>query len=64
MQIKCTFCATPFALTKDQVTEAIEVVKKDPHAHYNAHCPKCRRAVRVPRKNFELNPVYKKMLES
>lgn len=64
MQIKCAYCATPFALDKDQIAEAIEVIKKDPRAHYNAHCPKCRRVVRVPRKNFEINPLYKKMLES
>lgn len=64
MQIKCSYCSTPFALSKEQVAEAIEIVKKDPHAHYDAHCPKCRRAVRVPRKSFEIHPIYKKMLEN
>ena len=63
MQLKCTFCATPFALTKDQVAEAVEMLKKDPHAHYDAHCPNCRRANKLSRKMFEINPVYRKMLE-
>jgi hypothetical protein len=63
MQIKCSFCSMPFALTNEQVTEAVEILKKDPHAHYDAHCPKCRRATKLARKTFELNPVYKKMLE-
>jgi hypothetical protein len=64
MQLKCSFCSMPFALTNEQVTEAIETLKKDPHAHYDAHCPKCRRSTKLARKTFEINPVYKKMLES
>ena len=64
MQIKCSFCAMPFALMNEQVAEAIEIFKKDSHAHYDAHCPKCRRSTKLSKKVFELNPVYKKMLES
>jgi hypothetical protein len=54
----------PFALTNEQVTEAIEMFKKDSHAHYDAHCPKCRRSTKLAKKVFELNPVYKKLLEA
>jgi hypothetical protein len=53
----------PFALTNEQVAEAVEILKKDPHAHYDAVCPKCRRVTKLPKKNFELNPITKKMLE-
>ncbi len=63
MQLKCSFCSMPFALTNEQVAEAIELIKKDPHAHYDAHCPKCRRATKLSKKAFELNPVTRKMLE-
>lgn len=63
MQLKCTFCSTPFALTNDQVAEAIEILKKDPQGHYDAHCPKCRRANKLPRKMFERFPQYRRMLE-
>ncbi len=63
MQVKCSFCSMPFALTNEQVTEAVEMLKKDPHAHYDAHCPKCRRATKLAKKAFELNPLTKKMLE-
>jgi hypothetical protein len=63
MQIKCSFCAMPFALTNEQIVEAVEILKKDPHAHYDAHCPKCRRSTKLSKKAFELNPVTKKMLE-
>ncbi len=65
MQIKCSFCSMPFALTNEQVAEAVEIIKKDTHAHYDAQCPKCRRSTKLSKKAFELNPVYKKkMLES
>lgn len=64
MQLKCTYCSTPFALSNDQVAQAIEILKKDPHGHYDAHCPKCRRANKLPRRMFELNPVYRRMLET
>lgn len=63
MQLKCTFCATPFALSKDQVAEAVEILQKDPHAHYDAHCPNCRRANKLSRQMFEINPFYRKLLE-
>jgi hypothetical protein len=64
MQLKCTYCSTPFALSNDQVAQAIEILRKDPHGHYDAHCPKCRRANKLPRKMFERYPQYRHMLES
>lgn len=63
MQLKCSFCSMPFALSKEQVADAIELFKQDGHAHYDAHCPKCRRATKLSKKVFEINPIYKKMLE-
>jgi hypothetical protein len=63
MQLKCTYCSTPFALSNDQVAAAIEILKKDPHGHYDAHCPRCRRANKLPRKMFERFPQYRRMLE-
>jgi hypothetical protein len=62
MQIKCAFCSMPFALSQEQIGQAIELLKKDSHAHYDAHCPKCRHATKLSKKAFELNPIYKKML--
>lgn len=64
MQLKCSFCSMPFALNKEQVAEAVEIVKADAAAHYDAHCPKCRRVTRVTKKMLAINPIYKKMLES
>lgn len=62
MQIKCAFCSMPFALTNEQVAEAIQIVKENPHAHYDAHCPKCRHTTKLARKAFEIHPLTKKML--
>ena len=64
MQLKCSFCAMPFALNNEQVATAIEMFKKDSHAHYDAQCPKCRRSTKLAKKVFSLHPVYKKMLEA
>jgi len=64
MQVKCSFCGVPFSLNHEQIDEAIKMVKADSHAHYDAHCPKCRRSTKLAKKVFELNPVYKKMLEA
>ncbi len=64
MQIKCSYCAMPFALTNEEITKAIETFKQDAHAHYDAHCPKCRRANKVIKKTLELNPITRKMLEN
>jgi len=64
MQIKCSFCAMPFSLTQEQIAEAVDILKKDSHAHYDAHCPKCRRSTKLAKKVFEMNPVIKKLLAS
>ena len=64
MQLKCSFCAMPFALSNEQINQAIEIFKQDSHAHYDAHCPKCRRSTKLAKKAFLLNPMYKKMLET
>ncbi len=63
MQIKCSACAMPYALNKEEVAKMVELFKGSPDAHYDAHCPKCRKATKISKKQFALNPIYKKMLE-
>ena len=53
----------PFALTNEQITEAIEIFKKGESTHFDAHCPKCRHTTKVSKEIFELNPVYKNMMK-
>ncbi|PKN95274.1 MAG: hypothetical protein CVU44_00925 [Chloroflexi bacterium HGW-Chloroflexi-6] len=63
MQIKCSACLMPFSLNKEEIAEMVELFKSDPNVHYDAHCPKCRKATRITKKQLALNPIYKKMLE-
>ncbi len=62
MQLKCSFCSTPFSLSKEQVNEALEAFKADKTAHYDAYCPKCRRAIKVTRRHFQMSPIHRRML--
>ena len=64
MQIKCSFCGVPFSLNQEQIAEAVAIFKNDSHAHFDAHCPKCRRSTKLAKKVFELNPITKKLLEA
>lgn len=63
MQIKCSSCAMPFALNKEEIAKMVAIFKENSGAHYDAHCPKCRKATKISKKQFSLNPIYKKMLE-
>ncbi len=47
MQIRCTNCHKPFAISKDTVSAALDAIHAEGLNHYNAHCPHCRRANRL-----------------
>ena len=53
MQIRCTNCHKPFALSKDEVHTALDTISSEDLGHYNAHCPHCRRANRVSRQELQ-----------
>ena len=63
MQIKCSSCSMPFAMNKSEVDSMAALFKENPESHYDAQCPKCRKSTKITRKQFALNPFYKKMLE-
>lgn len=44
MQIRCQQCHRPFALGREAVHQALDVMKAENLNHYTAHCPHCRRA--------------------
>ena len=63
MQLKCNYCSTPFALTRETDMAAIEELKDQKKHHYDAHCPKCRRAVYVTREQLaRAYPAYRNQL--
>ncbi len=44
MNLRCTYCQTMFALSRETILAALEQMEVEGLHHYDAHCPKCRRA--------------------
>lgn len=53
MQIRCSKCHKPFALSKNHLHAALDEVVAGGMSHYNASCPHCRKINRVSRKELE-----------
>lgn len=47
MQLRCYQCHTPFAINRDTVRAALDMLHAEGLNHYNAPCPRCRRVNRV-----------------
>jgi hypothetical protein len=54
MNIRCAFCQTPYTLSRMAMLDALQEVDSKNLTHYDAHCPRCRRATRVPRQRLEI----------
>ncbi len=55
MQIRCTYCQTMFAISREDKLAALEHMDEEKLKYYDAHCPKCRRANRVERFKLEVS---------
>ena len=53
MQLRCTYCQTMFAISREEMLAGLEHMEENKLAYYDAHCPKCRRANRVERARME-----------
>ncbi len=53
MQIRCTNCHRPFAISKETVYFALDTIHDDGLNHYNAQCPHCRRMNRLSPKQLK-----------
>ena len=53
MQIRCNRCHKPYALGKEAVHAALDLMVAESLQHYNAPCPHCRRVNRVSRQELE-----------
>ena len=53
MQLRCTYCQTMFAISREDMLAALEHMEENKQIYYDAHCPKCRRANRVERARME-----------
>ncbi len=53
MQIRCTYCGTPFALGEPVLRTALEKVVAENLKYYETRCPRCRKANRISREQLE-----------
>lgn len=64
MNIRCAFCQTPYTLSRVAMLDALQEVDSQNLTHYDAHCPRCRRATRIPRQRLEMAmPDWRKELK-
>ena len=55
MNIRCSFCQTPYTLSRVAMLDALQEVDAGNLTHYDAHCPRCRRATQIPRQRLEMD---------
>ena len=53
MQLRCYKCHKPFAIGKDAIHAALDVVDEQDLSHFNIPCPHCRTMNRVSRQELE-----------
>jgi len=53
MNLRCSYCQTMFALGRETILVALEHMEAEGLHHYDAHCPKCRRANSMSRDRLE-----------
>ncbi len=54
MNLRCIYCQTPFTLSRGEMLTAIVQMNDKNMNHYDAHCPRCRRANSISRQRMEL----------
>lgn len=54
MNLRCSFCQTPFTLGRIEKLDALQHMDANNLTHYDAHCPRCRRATPVLRQKMEM----------
>jgi hypothetical protein len=54
MNLRCIYCQTPFTLSRAEMLSAIVTMNERHQSHYDAHCPRCRRANSISRQRMEL----------
>ncbi len=54
MNLRCLYCQTPFTLSRAEMLAALILMEEKNHNHYDAHCPRCRRANSISRERMQL----------
>ena len=53
MNLRCSYCQTMFALSRETILAALGQMEVEDLHHYDAHCPRCRRANSMSRDRLE-----------
>jgi len=53
MNLRCAFCQTPYTLGRVEKLIALQQMDTENLSHYDAHCPRCRKATPVLREKLE-----------
>ena len=63
MNLRCAFCQTPYAIGRNETIAALQMMETEKLAHYDAHCPRCRRVTQIPFQKLEMTlPHWKEAL--
>ena len=54
MNIRCSFCQTPYTLSRIEMIDALQEMDAQKLNHYDAHCPRCKRATPIQRSRLEM----------
>ncbi len=54
LNLRCLYCQTPFTVGRAEMLSAITTMEEKKQNHYDAHCPRCRRANSISRQRMEL----------
>ena len=64
MNLRCAFCQTPFSIGRNEKIAALQHMYAENLTHYDAHCPRCRRATPVLRQKLEMTlPNWREALQ-
>ena len=54
MNLRCSYCQTPFTLGRMDKLNALQHMELEKLTHFDVYCPRCRRATPVQRTKMEL----------
>ena len=52
IRVRCYSCKTPYVVSPQEVISALDEIHRENHKYYNAFCPRCGKANRLPKKQL------------
>jgi hypothetical protein len=53
MQVRCRHCNRPYAIKRDEVHAALDMLHTEDLVHYNSYCPHCGKINRLAKKQLK-----------